>query len=513
MQDTLVLEKPVKSDSDYHILTAVKGGTVTFASRFFMMVSGFLFSLIMARFLGAGQYGLYKLCFTITAIVGALCFFGLDGGLVRYLPLARNEQNKRKITGLIQLGTGIPGFMSLILSIVCLLMIEPLASNLLGKPEIIPVLRIAILTIPIGVMNLSLQAISQGFKQVQYIAYSQIAFNFVKLALSFAVLLFGFGVLEVATMHVLASALGLTMMLYFANKLFPVKQIFTTAERRTREIMNFSLPLYMQRLLNQFGRKVELLVLGYFGMMADVGVFSAILTLSAIGNMAFTALRKISAPIIAELHSQNKIDELRKFYQTTTKWAFSFNLPIFLTIVLFAKPLLSIFGKEFSVGMTGLIILAAGTLYNVSTGSCGTVINMSGHSKLGLLNSIIYLSTTLVLDFILIPKWLLLGAALAATSSIFVNNTLRLVEVYILINRLLPFNWTFIKPILATLVAGGLTYALRNVFLVDSPLLQVLVLVPLMWIIYILTILVQKLSSEDRMILNKVLKKLKKNKK
>lgn len=177
----------------------------------------------------------------------------------------------------------------------------------------------------------------------------------------------------------------------------------------------------------------------------------------------------------------------------------------FLTIVLFADVLLGIFGKEFTVGAAGLIILAAGVLFNVASGTCGTVINMTGYSRLGLLNSAVYLLTTIALDFLLIPQWQLLGAALAASLTILINNLLRLGEVYLLFNRLVPFNKSFAKPLAATLLAGGSTYLLIHFVWIGQPVLQFLAFAPLMWLLYGICIFAFGLSEDDRQILGKLM--------
>lgn len=490
---------------DQHIITAAKGGSITFAGKVIMYVLSFGFSVGVARFLGAEPYGLYKLAITIVTILAAVSFFGLDGGLVRFLPIARKEKNEARVWGLMQLGAGIPLLISLFLSALFLVFAEPIAADIIRKPELLPVLRVGVLAVPLAVLLNSLAAIAQGFKAVQYITYAQdIGFNVIKLLLSLGLLLLGFGVLELTVAYALSTAVAAFWMLYYVHRLFPLNRRNAAAQRNAREIFHFSIPLYLQRLLNRFGGDFEILFLGFFGVLADVGVYGAILPLSAIGNMALDSVRKISEPIISELHSQGDIGALKRFYQTTTKWALSFNLPIFLTILLFAEVLLGIFGREFTVGAAGLVILAAGVLFNVASGTCGTVINMTGHSRLGLLNSAVYLVTTIVLDFLLIPQWHLLGAALAASLTILINNLLRLGEVYLLFNRLVPFNKSFAKPLVATLLAGGLTHGLIQLVWVGQPLRQFMVFVPLMWLVYGLSIFALGLSEDDRQILDKL---------
>jgi O-antigen/teichoic acid export membrane protein len=181
----------------------------------------------------------------------------------------------------------------------------------------------------------------------------------------------------------------------------------------------------------------------------------------------------------------------------------TFNLPIFLTMAIFARPLLSIFGVDFVAGASGLIILAFATLFNASTGMCGSIITMTGHSKLNLANSIIDLTANIGLVLLFVPRWGIVGAALAGSLSIILINTMRLVEVFVLL-RIWPYNPSFLKPIAAALVAAGVAY-LANVWLAFLPTIaQIIAGAAGLWGAYALAIVLLKLSDEDRLVLNRL---------
>ena len=498
------------SATDSNIITAAKGGGITFVGQLFAYATSFIFSITVARMLGAEQFGLYNLALTASGLAAGLSYLGLNGGLSRYIPIFRSEGNPAKIWGVIQIGTSIPFLISLILSTIFWITAEPVSIIFFKEPALTPVLRIAIISIPIIILTSSAELITQGFKQLQYQVYAMdLAFSIVKLILAIILLVLGLGVIGVISAYVVSWVISLVMLVYFAHRLFPLNRSISSAQRNVGEMFRFSLPLYFSRLLSAFSGSFETLALGFFGIVADVGVYAAILRLSQIGNMFFSSLRKISVPVISELYSQGKYDELERFYQTTTKWSVAFNLPIFLTISLFATSLLTIFGDDFTSGATGLVILAGATLFNAATGTCGTVINMTGHSKLALLNSLVYLGTTIILDIVLIPRFQLVGAAWAGALTIVINNTLRLIEVYYIVPGLLPFNLSFLKPIIAGLLAVSGTYLLMGFTLVNWPLMQLIVLAPVLWLIYVGIILALKLSDEDRMILDKLQGRLK----
>jgi O-antigen/teichoic acid export membrane protein len=178
----------------------------------------------------------------------------------------------------------------------------------------------------------------------------------------------------------------------------------------------------------------------------------------------------------------------------------TFNLPVFLTMALFADPLLSIFGAEFATGATGLTILAFATLFNASTGVCGSVITMTGHSRMTFLNSVFNLGLNLALDILLIPRLGIVGAALGVTLSEVTLNVIRTIQVFVLL-RIWPFDWSFLKPIASSLIAVGATYLVGQRIGFFPVALRVILGTLLLWSVYTAGVVLLKLSDEDRLVL------------
>ncbi len=498
------------SSSNQNIITAAKGGGIAFIGKLFNYGSSLIFSIIIGRLLGAEQFGLYSLALSVTGFLAIFSYLGMTSGIARYVSIAYAEKDDAKIWGTIQLGIGIPILLSILMTIVLFIAGDYVSNTIFEEPALLPVLQIVTLSIPFMAFTRLLAVVAQGFKQLQYEVYTlDVSFNVIKLVLTVLLLIVGFGVTGVAASYLVGWVIAFFMFLYFVHRLFPLNRPVNSADRNIQELYGFALPLYLSKLIGSFGGRLETLALGIFGVVADVGVYTAILRVSEVGNLFFASLRRISVPVISELYSQGKYDELKTYYQTITKWSITFNLPIFLTIVLFGRPLLSIFGSDFTVGEFGLIILASGNLFHAATGVCGVVINMSGYSKLSLVNSIIYLISTIILDLLLIPQYQLLGAAWAGALTVILNNILRLIQVYFIIPGLLPFNKSLIKPLFAGLVAVGFTYLLTLNVLIDFPFWQFLILAPTMAIIYIGMIWALKLSDEDQLILDKMLVRFK----
>jgi O-antigen/teichoic acid export membrane protein len=244
-------------------------------------------------------------------------------------------------------------------------------------------------------------------------------------------------------------------------------------------------------------------VLGFLGLTTGVGVYAAASRFSMIGSMFYLSVGNISTPIIADIHSQGDPVKLRAYYATTTRWLVMFNLPVFLTSVLFAKPLLWIFGDDFTTGAASMMILAFGTLAYTATGVGANILDMTDHPRVNTINSVIMVLITIILNVLLVPRWGVTGAAAASSISTVMVNVMCLIEVRVLLN-LQPYNRSFIKPIVAGLTAA-LVANLLNHFFELTYLLELIVGGGMLWIVYVFTLYQLKLPPDDRLVIERLL--------
>jgi O-antigen/teichoic acid export membrane protein len=491
-----------------NILFAAKGGSISFTGRVFEYATRFAFSVIVARALGAEQYGLYTLGLTIVPIASMLALLGLQTGVVAYLAPAIRQRDETRIWGIIQVCFGLPAVISILFGVLLFVLAEPIAILAFHEPQLIPILRIVSLCIPLEAIGFIAYQIIISYKKPKYSVFANnIVLPLAKLLLTAGFLVLGVKVLGVVTAHVIASALALALMIYYVNKLFPLKRPLRAAKRNTRQLLRYSLPVHLGWVLNTIRGTLETLVLGIVGLTTGVGIFAVAGRLGSLGTMFFLAVGNISTPIIADFHSRGEIGQLKKLYQTTTKWMVMFNFPLFLTLVIFSKPLLSIFGSDFTYGSMALIIIAIGNLVYTGTGLGANILDMTNHTKVNSANSAFLVIVTITSDLLLIPRWGVIGAAAASAFSTVIVNVVCLIEVYVLL-KMQPYELTMLKPILAGLIAAAMTFML-NQYIVLPTLLYLLVGGTILWGSYALVLIILRFSEEDMLVINSFRARLK----
>jgi O-antigen/teichoic acid export membrane protein len=489
---------------DQNILTAAKGGGIAFAGTLFAYVVRFVIGIVLARFLGAEQYGLYDLALVAATLASGLARLGLGQAIVRYVSLFASRRDTAGLWGTLQVGLGLTTSVSLLTGIGLYGLATPIAERLFHEPRLVPLLRLASFIVPFLVLTDLLAAATRGFNKMQYSAIGEVSQSLIKLVLLVVLAIaVGLNAPRALAAHIFAVTLVCAMLLYFLNRLFPLRRTLQTARRNIGEMLKFGLPLYVTYLITTFRGNIQTVLLGALSTVTTVGVFTVANQINLVGKMFHQSIAMASNPIVSELYARGDWEQMKRLYQTTSRWTFTLNLPLFLVVLLFPTPILSIFGQSFVGGTTALTILAWINLVSAGTGFGGVIIDMSGNTFLKVVNVIIVSITTLSLSFLLIPHWGIVGAATAALATALIGHLLALLEVFILF-RLLPYNVSFLKPVAAGLAALTTALAMDQLLPSEASLVYTAVNVALLLAVYVGMILLLGFSKEDYIVLTRL---------
>jgi O-antigen/teichoic acid export membrane protein len=498
----------IRTSSERNILAAAKGSSIILASRIFGYGCRFLIGILLGRFLGAEQLGLYNLVLTAATIASGIALLGLRSAMVRFVSRALSQQDDAGVWGTLQIGLGITTVLGLILGGGLYLLAVPIAEHLFHEPSLAPLLRYAIVIVPSMALIDIVSAATRGFKRMEYTAIARdMVQPLIKVVLFGILAIVGLTAARALTVFSLTVVVVAILLLYFLSKLFPLNRPLGKAQYHVKEILLFSLPLYLSDLIQTFRRSIETVLLGTMSTIASVGVFTVASQVNIVGQMFHQSIVTVSMPIVSELHTQGEQTQMAGYYQTMTKWTFMVNLPVFLILFLFPAQILGIFGESFVGGATALSILAWGNLVNTGTGICGVVLDMSGKTALKLVNSIVTVVLTLLLSALMIPRWGVIGAAISRLTSVSLVNLLRLVEVYVLF-RLLPYNRGFWKPIAAGVIMLAAGWGMRQVIHLESHLLGLIVNVIVLGALYVGTIFLLGLAPEEKQVLRRLVERM-----
>jgi O-antigen/teichoic acid export membrane protein len=131
-------------------------------------------------------------------------------------------------------------------------------------------------------------------------------------------------------------------------------------------------------------------------------------------SLVLNSVNQVFTPIIADLHSRGDDAMLGRLYKALTKWVFGITVPLSITVMVCARPIMRMFGQDFEVGWPILVIGTIGQLVNCGVGSVGLLLLMSGQQRRLLQVQTTMAGVMAVGNIALIPVWGIVGAAVAA---------------------------------------------------------------------------------------------------
>jgi O-antigen/teichoic acid export membrane protein len=495
---------------DQQILAAAKGTGFLAAGSFFEVATRFLIALMLARLLGATDYGLYVLAVSAVTIFAGISAIGLDDAMTRYVAIMAGRRDQLGLRGTIQVGIVVSTGVGLVVGAFMFVAAGPIADGIFHEPRLAHLLRLLAIIVPCLTMSNVLAGTARGFGRMDYVALAEsVVQSVVRLVLVaiFAVLLQGLNVTVCVVAFGLSDVSATIVLVVLLQKYFPLSEARHGEMRRVAgDVFRFAIPLWLAGLLRQFRRNFETILLGVTAAAASVGIYNIVGSITTVGHICLLALFVAVKPALARMHDVGDRDGLTHLYTTATRWAFTVTLPFFLVIVLFREPILLVFGESFAAGSTALLILAFAEIINAGTGICGPVLDMTGHTGLKLFNSITLTVLLIGSNALLIPRYGVMGAAIASLIGIGVSNLMCLVEIWWL-ERLWPFDWSFWKPTVAALVALAAGLALTNRLPPGASAVEAATEGLIVGAVFAVVLLVTGLPSDDRLVLQRVIAK------
>lgn len=474
------------------------------AGRVFFVIS----EIILARFLGPAAFGLYAIGWTLLRLVGLAAPLGLHNGIIRFGALYWPD-SPGKLRDLLQKAFITATFSSLVIG-AGMFTFAGWIEVAFQKPGLALVIRWFALGVPlITLLRLAAAATRVSLRM----KYSVIAEDFVQplLDLVFIILVYflSAGLTGALLAGIVSLALAMLLALYYLRQVFGrAFQAAAEFSLNARALVAFSLPTALTGFFATAIIWVDRLIVGYFRLPAEVGIYQAASQSSTFFAIILTAMNAIFAPMISDLYHKGEHKRLEDLYRVSTKWALYISLPV-LVVILFVPELLMkvVFGQAYAEGALPLLILNLGQLVNVATGAVGFLLIMTGRQKRWLLFTALALVGNILLNLLLIPRYGVVGAAIstsAAVSALFLTGLLSVR----LSLKLWPYDRRYLKGLAAALLAGLAILALRS-FEIQSDLLALALICAVSAGVFVLALLLLRLDEEDLTLLRQAAARLK----
>lgn len=466
-----------ESNSTFSRLFA--SGGIVFMGMIFHLGFGFLARLVIARLLGPVDYGGVTIGIALLTTASTLVVVGTDTGVGRYLPRYDDPSRRR---GVLVSAYQVVVPLSVVAGATVALLAGPIAEYVFHDLSLVPIIRIFGLTIPFGgFVKLTVGSI-RGMKQALPRVYIRnIGLPLTRFALVAAVVFLGFGAVGVSWAYAAAYGTAAVLSIYYLVRHTSLLSE-TEATGMHRELLTFSVPLMITATMNVLFQNIDIFVLGNNFSRETVAVYGAIFPLATLLTTLLVGFAFVFMPTISELQSNGEYERMYRTYRIVCKWIFLVSLPIFLVFVMYPELVIRYtFGPKYVEGSLALAILAVGFFSHAVAGPSGDTLTALGHPRLVMYTNVLVVGVNLVLNLILVPRYSLIGAAVASAIGFILMNGLYLTQLY-RESGMHPFRSALFKPGLAAGTLWIVGYWLvETVFIPTLPvvIIQMVIFLPL----------------------------------
>jgi O-antigen/teichoic acid export membrane protein/Mrp family chromosome partitioning ATPase len=489
-----------REEADRQIVSFARGGSLNLVGAVCNGAALFGVTMLLARRLGRVDVGVYAQAYAVLALLGSVSLAGLTTGLTRFVAVHLAERDQGAVRGTIRFGLTVTIMAAGLLSAALFFAIPWLVEAAFHEPRLAMPLRLVALTLPATAFTDAALAATQGYRTMKPFALIGLVFEpLARLGLMALLLLLGAGLPGVMA-ALLCSNLSAAVMAALALRRV-MGPATAPATYRPRPLLAFATMSGLAGFVSNGLIWADTLLLGLLGNSSQVGVYNVATRLVQLATFVMLPINAAFSPRIADLYHRGRLDRLRHAYALAGGWIVRLSVPAFVLLVVFPRDLLALFGRGFAAGAAVTVILAAGKFIDAATGPCGLVLNMTGRPKLNLLNNLAGLVLNILLNIVLIPRFGIVGSAVAWAISLAVINGARLVQVWLSLH-MLPFEAAAGKGLVAGVAAFIAALTVREAL--GRPA-QLLVGAGVIAIVYLVALRLQGLSAEDRLVLSALL--------
>ncbi len=399
-------------------LTRRLAGTILII-RVLSAALAYLSQILLARWMGGSDYGIYVYVWTWVLLLGSMMDFGISTSAQKIIPEYRASGEHELLRGFLSGSRWMTFAVSSAVSLLLAALVR-LLSPWIEQGAVVP-LYIGCLTLPPFVVANTQDGIARSHDWMQLGLMPQFIVRqalIIGLTAGAFVLHFNLG----ATMAMLASSSAVWLAMIgqmivlnhrLAGHIEPGRKAYDV-----RGWLRISLPILLVESFYLLLSYTDVLVLQQFRKPDEVGIYFAVVKTLALVSFIHYAMSATTAHRFAEYNAQGDKARLSAYLAHAINWTFWPSLAATLILLAFGKPLLWLFGPRFVAGYDIMFVAAVGLVVRSAIGPVERLLNMLGHQHICALAYALAFVMNLVLCVALVPRYGGHGAAAATSLSL-----------------------------------------------------------------------------------------------
>lgn len=415
---------------------------MVFTIRVVSAVIAFASQVMLARWLGTFEYGIFVGVWVTLIVASTLASAGFPAAVTRLVAEYRQKNQPPLVRGSIRASMVISLIFSFLIASIGALILQAYP-ELIKEYYIVPI-YLAFVCLPMlcveGVMDGTCRAFN--WPLIGFIPTYIVRPLAIILILGLA-LLMGYEANAETAMWAGVFSCYITTFFQFLvlAKKIPEEVPTSDHEYKIKQWVIIAFPLLLVEGFYMLQTSVDIILVSIYISPEDTAVYFAATKILALIHFVYFAVRASVAHRFTAFHQSGDLAGFRDFVQKTVTWTFWPSLLLAVVMALLGKYILMLFGTEFTSGTHLLWILILGIVIRSSVGPAESLLSMADGQNICAAIYALALVVNVSLNLSLIPSMGLTGAALATTIAM----TFESVALYAIVKRRLSIH-AFIIP-------------------------------------------------------------------
>ncbi|MFM2207456.1 MAG: hypothetical protein RL213_1431 [Bacteroidota bacterium] len=381
------------------------------------LVLVFLLHLFLSRLMGPKGYGDYTMITSLLDLLLVIGLSGMDSATQRVLPQTLSKKEFGAANGFLRFAYRWILMASLLCSVTVLfLLLFVYHKGSVGFRESI---LWAIVLLPVLASVHQASAVLRSFQRIKASMLPVQVVLPVLLSFASACYYMEYGKLPVDA--VLLLQLACTLVVGWRVSRTTGKRLRQQLDRSLTEYrfvpwMTVASAFFFTSLTEVLMRQGDILMTGYLLSHVQAGQYAAAVRITSLVAFALSVSDYVFLPKLSAIQTAGKKRQLRQAVRIYSRQILMMTLPLAVLLALAGPWLLKSFGPSFRNAYYPLLILLFGHIVTAGTGLATGMMNLTGDRRTFLGFSIIAVIVQFVLLAFLLPRWGLVGAAVAAVT-------------------------------------------------------------------------------------------------
>jgi O-antigen/teichoic acid export membrane protein len=410
------LRTKLRGDGDHAVATRVAGAA--YVIRLASAGAVYFSQVVLARWLGTSQFGIYVYVWTWVLLAGDIIHLGLPIAAQRLIPAYKAANDDDRLRAFLFGSWRVVFVLALAGAGLAALLVTVLRPYL-PTGEVVP-LYLACLTLPFISICVQFDGIARSYNWIGLALAPHYFWRpFLIVALVGLAMIAGFTADAVTVMMVIVFAAASTALVHLVLLMRRLSGVVTGGPRRyeIRTWLATSTPMILVWGFYTLLTYTDVIMLQQFRSPDDVAhYYGAARTLMMVSFVAFS-VGAAAAHRFSSYHLAGDHAGLADFVAKTVRWTFWPSLAATVLVLALGWPMLRLFGASFVEAYPAMFVLALGPLARASVGPAERLLTMAGAQRACALVYAAAFAVNLIGCAVLVPSLGILGAATATSAA------------------------------------------------------------------------------------------------